>query len=337
MQVSDRSDELTSTKPSTRLPAGEVRQHLQIRAAKLHHVLGLTQSSIADEMGLTRWQVGTLLGEARDEGLVRIEIVPRLSRDVELEAAIQQRWELVDAVVVPANPSGDAETTMVSVAHAAATYLSSLDPTVDQIGVSWGRTMTAVAGFLPMGWRPGVQIVMMNGSTTVRPEIVRSTGVAEEIARTAGGTATILPVPAILGRRETREALESDPVIAGILEMADRAPVACFGLGGIERSIFPRSGYLNDDQLKTLVHGGAVGDILGRFIDRNGQIVDRAVDDRTFGLGLDRLREKTVSIGVTAGKAKREITAAALRAGYINTLVTDSDIASGLLEAHDER
>jgi deoxyribonucleoside regulator len=310
-----------------------VRQHLQIRAAKLHHVLGLTQSSIAHEMGLTRWQVGTLLNEARDEGLVRIEIVPRLSRDTELEAALQRRWALLDAVVVPADLSGDAEITMRSVAHAAAMYLTALDPGVDQIGVSWGRTMKAVAGFLPVGWRPGVQIVMLNGSTTVRPEILRSTGVAEEIAQTAGGHATMLPVPAILGRSETRAAIESDPVIAAILEMADRAPVACFGLGGIERSIFPRSGYLDERQIRSLMKGGAVGDILGRFIDQSGAIVDHSLDDRTVGLGLDRLRNKDVSIGVTAGTQKQDVTIAAVRAGYVNTLITDSNIGRALLEA----
>lgn len=47
------------------------------------------------------------------------------------------------------------------------------------------------------------------------------------------GRATLLPVPAIKGLPETRVVRERDPVIAGVLQHGARAPVLCFGLGGM--------------------------------------------------------------------------------------------------------
>ena len=52
--------------------------------------------------GLTRWQASRLLSEARESGIVRIEIVPRAPRSPELESRLQRRFGLKDAVVVPA-------------------------------------------------------------------------------------------------------------------------------------------------------------------------------------------------------------------------------------------
>ncbi len=311
-----------------RLPTGEERQNLIIKVAKRYHALGDTQTAIARSLGLTRWQVSRLLADARDEGLVRVEILPRIGRDTDLEVRLQRKWGLVDAVVVP----GDQESAFRAVGHAAALYLTSLRSSIDVLGVSWGRTMSVIATALPFMWRPGLQVVMLNGSTIVRPELANPPGVAEEIARTAGGTAIVLPVPAVVGRPETRDALESDPVIADILAMADSAPVACFGLGSMsELSVLPRSGYVDDDEFAQLTQANAVGDVLGRFIDISGTIVNRELDSRTVGLELQRLRDKRLSIGVAAGENKQGITRAALQAGFVNVLVTDSSVATELV------
>ena len=86
---------------SARLPADESRDHLMIQAAKLYYDLDRTQAQVADELGLTRWQVGRLLAEAKAEGVVRVEIVPRARRATGLEAALQARWNLREALVVP--------------------------------------------------------------------------------------------------------------------------------------------------------------------------------------------------------------------------------------------
>jgi len=318
---------------AVRLPSDEQREQLMVHAAKLYFDLDKNQSEIAAELGLTRWQVGRLLAEAKELGVVRIEITPRASRKTELEVGLQQKFGLRDAVVVPADRSIEPALLTETVAQAAAKYLAGINPKDDLIGVSWGRTMSAVARFLPANWNPGVHIVLVNGATSLRSASARTSAVAEDFAQSGGGTATLLPVPAILGKKSTRAALEDDPMIERVLTLAEEANLVCFGMGGMSHnSVLLNSGYLTENDIDNLREAGAVGDILGRFVDIEGCIVDPALDERTMGLRLDSLRKKPRSIGVVGGEEKWGIALAALKAGYVSVIVTDEATARHALE-----
>ena len=315
--------------------SGEQRELLMIQVAKRYYELDMTMGDLAKELNLTRWQASRLLTEAREAGIVRIEIVPRAPRSPDIEARLQRRYSLKEAVVVPNTGEEDEGLLLESVAQAAARMLAGLGK-VPLIGVSWGRTMSAVAHRLPPFWNEGVEVVLLNGAMNIRSPSIRTNNTAELFARSANGTATLLPVPAILGHAATRVALEQDPTIASVLDLARRAPVICFGLGTISPdSVLVQSGFVTEAETAALKAKGAVGDILSRYVDAYGNIVDAAIDARTIGLDLRFCRERKFSIGVAAGKSKQAITLACLRAGYLNVLVTDEQTARFLLdEAH---
>ncbi|MBN8998814.1 MAG: sugar-binding transcriptional regulator, partial [Rhizobiales bacterium] len=204
---------------------------------------------------------------------------------------------------------------------------------VPLIGVSWGRTMSAVAQRLPAFWNEGVEVVLLNGAMNIRSPSTRTNNTAELFARSANGTATLLPVPAILGHAATRVALEQDPTIASVLALGRRAPVICFGMGSMAPdSVLLQSGFVSEAEQAALKAKGAVGDILSRYIDADGTIVDAELDARTIGLDLRFCRERDFSIGVCAGRAKHAVALACLRAGYLNVLVTDEQTALFLLD-----
>lgn len=313
----------------TRLPLDEARDHLLVQVAKMYFQLDRTQADIAAALGLTRWQVGRLLSEARETGVVRIEIAPRAGRVAALEAALQRQWRLRDAVVVPSG--GDAVADAGAVAQAAAHWLVALADKPALIGVSWGRTMAAVARALPQGWNPGAHVVLVNGATALRLTSPGIGAVAEVFAQSAGGEATLFPAPAILGRAETRAALEADPVIAAALDLARRAPLVILGMGAMEDSVLAASGYVTPDDMARLGRLGAVGDILGRFLDARGLVADAALDARTLGLRPDTLASRRHAVGVVSGAPKHAIALAALRARLVNVIVTDEATARHLL------
>lgn len=313
-----------------RLPSDESRDHLLVQVAKMYFQLDRTQTEIASALGLTRWQVSRLLSQARDTGIVRIEIASRAGRLAGTEAALQRRWGLRDAIVVPAT-DGDPALTAGAVAQAAATWLAGLVDKPGLIGVSWGRTMAAVARALPQGWNPGAHVVLVNGATALRLTSPGVSSVAESFAHSAGGTATLLPAPAVLGRAETRAALEADPTIATALDLARRAPLVLFGMGAMADNALAASGFLDPGDLARLADAGAVGDILGRFLDARGRIVDPALDARTLGLRPEALAGRRLATGVVSGAAKHAIALAALRARLLTVLVTDAATAQHLL------
>lgn len=310
----------------------EQRELLMIQVAKCYYELDMTMGDLAQELGLTRWQASRLLSEARQTGIVRIEIVPRAPRKPDLESRLQRRYGLRDAIVVPVTGEGNSDLLLDSVAQAAGRLLAGLGK-VPLIGVSWGRTMSAVAHRLPPFWNDGVEVVLLNGAMNIRSPSVRTNNVAELFARSANGTATLLPVPAILGHAATRIALEEDPTIAGVLALGRRAPVICFGMGSLASdSVLVQSGFVSEAEVAALKERGAVGDILSRYVDAHGNIVDSELDARTIGLDLRFCRQREFSIGIAAGATKRAVVLACLRAGYINILITDEDTALYLLE-----
>lgn len=313
---------------ANRLPLDETRELLMIRVARMAYHQDRTQKEIAAEIGLNRWQVSRLLQEARDLGLVRIEILPRSQRSPDLETKLCAAYGLRDALVV---------TTADQVAQAAGQYLAALKPRILRIGVSWGRTMAAVAQRLPHGWADGCEVVQINGTVAPVPQAGHHNDVAETFARKGGGRFVPLPVPAIVGAIETREVLERDRIVADVLQLARSTPVMCFSLGALdEESALLTSGNILPDELHTLLRAGAVGDVLGRFIDRNGRIVDLALDQRTIGLSLSDLKSRDHTICVVAGNRKHDVVLGALRAGIITVLVTDAATANHALEhAHD--
>ena len=321
----------------------EARETLMVQAAKSYYDLDLKMGDIARHLGLTRWQVGRLLKDAREQGVVRIEIVPRVQRRPDLESRLQRAFELREAVVVPSEAAPDADgrdiddgIALDAVAQAAGQFLAALRPRPSLVGVSWGRTMAAVAHWLPNRWADGVEVVLLNGAMSIYATATRTNTIAESFAKTGNGRATLLPVPAMVGRAETRVVLEQDPVIARILELGRSAPVICFGLGGVTTdSVLVQSGSLPADAIAGLQRRGAVGDVLGRFIDHSGRIVDPELDSRTIGLDLDSARRKEVAIGVAVGRRKHRVVLAALRAGLVSVLVTDEQTALMALEGVD--
>lgn len=304
-----------------------------IQVAKLSYELDMTMSEIGKQLGLTRWQVGRLRKDARELGIVRIDIVPSLQRRPDLESRLQRIYGLREAVVVP-NPAGDDSVAVDRAAQALGLFLASLNPHPSLVGVSWGRTMAAVAHWLPRRWNDNVEVVLLNGAVSLHATSNRTNNIAELFAQMGNGRATLLPVPAIVGRAATRVALEQDPVIERVLELAAAAPLACFSVGDVTpNSVHVESGYVTTTEMADLRQHGAVGDILGRFVDARGQVVDADLDARTIGLQLEKLRDKPHSICISVGAAKHAVILACLRARYANVLVTDEKTALFALEA----
>jgi len=306
---------------------------LAVRAAELYYEDGKTQDEIGAILQLTRWKVGRLLTQAKEAGFIRIEIVHPRARRLPLERALKQRFGLVDAVVVPEAGTESEPELRRRVAAGAAEFLTGLRPRPRTLGLSWGRTMHDVADQLADGWSHGVNVVQVNGGVSLNRRASNAANTAVTIAQKAGGSATLLPSPAILEERRTRELIERDRTVAGVLELAREASAYLFSAGAVDgRSVLVESGYLSNDDVAELVRKGAVADVLGRFIDADGNIIDPSLDERTLGISIDALRRAKVSIAVIAGEAKHDICRTVVTSGLCTVLVTDDQTARHLLE-----
>ena len=304
---------------------------LMVRVAELSYDENKTQDEIGALLGISRWKVGRLLTQARERGIVRIEIVHPRARRLGLERRLVDAYGITDAIVVPAPE--DQNGVLDRVALAAADYLAALRPVPRTLAVSWGRTLTAIADVLPDGWANGVTVVQANGGVSLNRRSGGAATLAATIAQRASGQVVLLPSPAILERVETKKAIESDRTVAGILEQAGQASAYLFTAGAADGgSAHVENGYLTTEDVAELARRGAVGDVLGRYIDAEGNIVDAQLDARTVGVDLDRLRAADRAIFVTAGPAKHDIARTVVSSGLCTVIITDENTARALLE-----
>ncbi len=305
---------------------------LAVRVAELYYEDDKTQDEIGALIGATRWKVGRLLASARERGIVRIEIVHPRARRLGVERELVARFSLADAIVVPT--PADSDELAARVSQAAADYLAALRPVPRVLGISWGRTLSDVAEHLAPEWASGVTVVQINGGVTLNRRPGTAANTAALMAQKSHGHAVLLPSPAILERLETKRAIEADRTVAGVLEAAAGASAYLFSAGVADAaSVHVESGYLTADDVAELVRKGAVGDVVGRFIDADGNIVDRALDERTVGLGLEQLRAAATAIFVVGGSAKHDIARAVVGSGLCTVIVTDEDTALTLLSS----
>jgi deoxyribonucleoside regulator len=324
-----------STPTLRRGEGGSAEVRLMLRAAQMYYRLHLTQDQIGQRLGVSRFKIGRLLDRALRESAVRIEIVHPAARLVELEDALVERFGLRTALVVDVPtvlPGHDADLlARERVAGVAADLLASLRPG-GTIGVSWGRTMLEVAAHLRPGWTEAMEIVQLNGAISRSAHPTRAQEVAERFGLTTGASIRLMAAPAIVGTAELRVALEEDPSVGETLTAARAAPTAVFGLGVLAPdSVHIASGFLGDAELAALRGAGAVGDVLGRFLDSDGRIALASLDARTVGLPLTELGRKPLAVAVAAGSGRGPIALAALRARCLNVIVTDEPTADWVL------
>ena len=77
---------------------------------------------------------------------------------------------------------------------------------------------------------------------------------------------------------------------------------------------------------------GAVGEVNLRFIDADGRPVATELDDLVVGATLDQIRRARRRIAVAGGPSKYPAIRAALRGGWITSLLTDATTARYLLD-----
>lgn len=133
-----------------------------LRVAELYFQDNLSQIEISDKVGVSRPTVSRLLQYAKDNGLVKIEIVNPL---VDSQVLAQQLTEKYGAEfhVVPNNYAG-VTNPQDSVGKYTADFISTIVEPGDIIGIGWGSTIHSVTKQLEEQDVSGIRVVQLKGS-----------------------------------------------------------------------------------------------------------------------------------------------------------------------------
>lgn len=307
--------------------------HLILKVLRLYYERDLTQAQIAARMGFSRPKVSKLLSEAKDRGLVKIEVAEPAGDSSSLEIALEDRYGLNECLVVPA--SEDRATTERAAGQAGVALLSRVCGPDTVLGLSWGvsvRALADVAGRRAFACRKVVPLVGGMGKAKAR---LHSNQVCATLAEKLGVEALHLSAPAMATSSRARAELVALPGIEDTLQEGASCDVAVVGMGGIlPDSTMVEAGYFTLDEFLGLRERGVMGDVCCHFLDAAG--VPRLPDlsGRIVGLDLDQLRAIPRTVGVATGAEKAAGIAAVLGGGYVRSLVCDEDLARSLLDTH---
>ncbi|MGH2467806.1 MAG: sugar-binding domain-containing protein, partial [Candidatus Limnocylindrales bacterium] len=93
-----------------------------------------------------------------------------------------------------------------------------------------------------------------------------------------------------------------------------------------------RSGCLSTAEIARLRERGAVGDVLGNYVDAQGSLIASPHSGRLVGLSLDALRRIAIVIAVVSEAEKPWAISGVLRAGVVDVLIVDEPNARAVLD-----
>jgi DNA-binding transcriptional regulator LsrR (DeoR family) len=312
-------------------------ERLLTKIARAYYQQELTQAQIADRLRLSRQKVQRLLHEAREAGIVQIAIRPIMGIFADQEHALEQRFDLREAVIVETTQYDNQAVVAQEVGAGAADYLLRVAQPHERVVISWGGTLLGMVNALSA--KPqrqdlkDVTVIQGLGGLVNPNHEAHAADLTRRLAKCLGGSAQLMPAPGVAGTRSARHALYNDPNVVQVLQSGRGATLALMGIGAPRPdSILVQQGTIVSlAELMELMKRGAVGDLNLRYFDERGQCVPSDLDDRVIGLTLSEIKQIPHVVGVAGGAAKLKAIRGALEGKLIHTLVTDQVTAQRLL------
>ncbi|MBN1318574.1 MAG: sugar-binding transcriptional regulator [Anaerolineales bacterium] len=299
-----------------------------VLAAWMYYSDGLTQAQIATKLGISRISVTRLLKKARNEGIVQIRITKPRPTQFNLERSLEETFGLERAIVV--RTAATDEETLDAVGRAGAEHMLHLLSTGCRLGIGWSRTVSRIAPFLHKPQHDlGCTVNELAGSLL---GLENPYSISGRIAQILEVPVETLPVPAIVQNPTTRTALLQEDEIRSVLENARKCDAAFVGLGEISsENTMVRTGYMTREQMDELRRKGAVGEVLLRYFDSNGDNVPNPLEDRIISLDWESIRRIPYIVIMALGPGKVDALVGALN-GLFHCLITDTFTATILLD-----
>ena len=309
------------------------KDHQVLRVAELYYKQEMSQQEISQMLGVSRPTVSRMIQEAKKRGFVSIIINTPVELDYNLSDQLKNKFDLKDVLVVKTNDENSDET-IERVGYVASRFFLSLIEPNDQIGISWGRTIKHVVDSITETDLTGVNVIQLVGSLGSGDPAIDGPELAYKLAERFKGSYKYINSPAVVSDEQVKNALLHQQQIQEVLQIANDCNIVLMGLGSLseENSSLHRSGYLDETKRREYLEKGAVGHILAQMVDEKGAMV-KLPNNYVVGVPLDSLLKKKWSVGVVAHSFKNDITLAAIRGKYINSLVIDEFTAKKVLNA----
>lgn len=303
----------------------QTHEQLLAGIGRAYYLDGKSKVEIANTYAISRFHVARLLEEAREVGIVRIEVnSPGATPPADTEL-IKKELGLTQLISEPysADPAHGREI----LAQATAVELSSRARPGATVGISWSRTLATAARYVTK--LPKCDLVQLAGALPLAGS-GHSFEVIHRLGKLSGGETWPLFAPLVVDDPATAAGLRRQPEIATALKKADALDLAVIAIGAWAPDLSTVWERVGNTDRRAGTAAGAVAECSGRLVDADGQAVLTAMDERILAVTVEQLQATPEVIAVAYGAERAAAVVAACRAHIISTLIADESLVSAL-------
>jgi deoxyribonucleoside regulator len=304
-----------------------------VQVATLYYEENKSQQEIADQLGVSRSLIALYLKRAREQNIVRIEIVNPQDMCEDLALAIQEQSTLRGVHVIPT--PANRELAARALAGVVARYLEACLQDGDRVGLGWGRTIQEIVGLLAPARPRRIEVVPLLGESSFTGTYTQMNQIVLRFAAGFDAQPHFLLLPLLVGTPALRDALLRDDAVRPITDRWQALDLICAGVGALPSSP-GQIVYLGEANVQAYIARGAVGDLVARHFDATGAPVRTGLDDRIIGIEWEQLRRARTVLAVVSGREKAHALRGALRTGLITDLFIDQELAEAVLALSGE-
>ncbi len=308
------------------------RNNLLADIAEAFYIDGLTQKEVGEKFGFARPSISRLLTEAREKGVVSIEVHRIFDNDDTLAKEIMQKFG-VQNIYVTTLPKKAKKDPIENFGFFAADILHGLLDPHSLFGITLGMTVSSVINELCRLEPIPIKVIQLCGSLDADDPNLDAHAIVEKLSRSYGTDAIYLHAPYAVQSQKMRDYLTENQSNQKNIRWARKANIALVGAGtlNVEDSSLLRGHHITEDNLKNLKKLGAIGDIGGFNINAEGVFVEGGDYWRT-GMDFNGFLNIENRVCAVIGSHKAPQIAAALKGKIITHLITDQPTAKELLQ-----
>ena len=315
----------------------EDRYYIKLKATHLYYNENLTQQQIANQLHVSRPTLNKLLKEAKNEGMVKIEILDykNIKNLIEIEQKLCNKFELKEAKIT-AIFSEDPQHIRDSIARVTASYLELVLRSNMKFGIGWGKTIEQTMKYIhPASSIHNVEFVTLVGGFGAKHYKIHTNSLAESLARQyTNSSIKYISAPVFIQDEELHQALLKEENIKSVMESMKQLDIALVGVDGPlnEDSTTFLTDSIPEEWINKLREKNAIGNIASRFFDENGDICLEEYERKIISVPLNILQKTPLVIVAAGGPNKIKSLKAAAKKKYYNVLITDENTAKAMLE-----
>jgi deoxyribonucleoside regulator len=303
---------------------------LMVKVADMYYNSGLKQEEIAKELHISRSSISMILTEAKEHGIVEINIRNPLLNNDELSQQFELTFNVKKCYIIPTKIQDSDILTKLAGERMAQVFSEEVED-YNTVGIAWGRTLyECMSSYKPVKKLTGVNIVPLVGATDRVQRRYQLNEMVRIFASKVDGTPTFIYAPAIPALKKDKDLYMKSSLMQELLQKWRSIDIALIGVGSP-----PRSSGQNLAEEKNGLNiaeaGIPIGDILARHFDKDGCFIKDEFSERVIGISPEDLSNAKKVICAASGMEKSVSILGALKTDIIDIFISDEQTAKEVL------